>query len=442
MASSARDVDLETRPYRRESNEPEPASRAFPRVRWTDAKGTREIAVERPMLVGSAAKADVAIADPTVSRLHAELELRTDGLWVKDLGSRNGTFVDGVHVGSARVRPGASIRLGATELTLASEPTLRSVEVWPEDHYGGLVGKTPVMRELFATFARVAPLDATVLVLGETGTGKELAARALHDASRRASSPFVIVDCGALPENLLEAELFGHAKGAFTGAVGARPGAIESAEEGTVFLDEIGELPLSMQPKLLRVLESRTVRRLGEATHRKVNVRFVTATHRDLGAMVNAGQFREDLYFRLAVVPVHMPPLRDHLDDVPLLAERFLAGLPAGKRAEIVASLAGRSWTGNVRELRNFLERAVALGTARALALASADRAAPPASSAPPVPEPSSLVYAQPFREFREDAEREYVRRLAEAHRGNVTAMAEAAGLDRTYVYRLIRKYA
>ena len=251
------------------------------------------------------------IEDATVSRLHAELDPRRDGLWVRDLGSRNGTFVNGVRVVSARVPDGGRVQLGAASITLLPSPTSVSVELWPDTRFGPLVGKSVAMRELFATLARVAAVDATVLVSGETGTGKELVAEAVHGASPRAGGPFVVVDCAALPDQLLQSELFGHARGAFTGAETARAGAIESANGGTVFLDEIGELPLAMQPALLRVLESRTVRRLGETAHRKVDVRFVSATHRDLRAMVTAGAFREDLYFRhRASLPLVVPPLR------------------------------------------------------------------------------------------------------------------------------------
>jgi len=192
-----------------------------------------------------------------------------------------------------------------------------------------LVGSSPAMRDLFARLHRLAFSEASVLVQGETGTGKELVARAVHDASPRAGGPFVIVDCGAIPESLLEGELFGHAKGAFTGASGARKGVIEAADGGTLFLDEIGELPLTMQPKLLRVIESRSLRRLGEPAYRPVNVRFISATHRDLRLMVNERGFREDLYFRLSVLPITIPPLRERPADIPTLVEHFLAGTPA-----------------------------------------------------------------------------------------------------------------
>jgi transcriptional regulator with GAF, ATPase, and Fis domain len=345
------------------------------------------------------------------------------------------------------VPDGAKIQLGSTVIALDASPVTADVPLWPEPRFGALVGQSVVMRELFATLARVAATDATALIFGETGTGKERVAQAIHDASARASAPFVIVDCAALPEQLLQSELFGHAKGAFTGAAAARPGAIESADGGTVFLDEIGELPLAMQPALLRVLESRTVRRVGESAHRKVDVRFLSATHRDLRSMVAAGGFREDLYFRLAVLPVTVPPLRQRMDDIALLLEHFLPRTAPAERDALLPDLLDRPWLGNVRELRNFVERAATFGAQRALAMSE-----PTSTRAPltlPPPEPADLgadrevlaALEKPYREFRDDVERAYVERLLKRHRGNVSAAAQAAGIDRTYIHRLIRKH-
>jgi transcriptional regulator with GAF, ATPase, and Fis domain len=440
-------------------------SRTQPRITWSDTEGEHGAVLDGKVLVGSAPASNIVVHDPTVSRIHAELEPRDDGLWVRDLGSRNGTFVDGLQVTGARVPDGGTVRLGSTEFRVDYNPTQRRhVEIWPNAGFGKLVGNSVPMRELFATLARVSPMDSSALIYGETGTGKELVARAIHDASPRASKPFVVVDCAALPENLLDAELFGHARGAFTGAHGARAGAIESAEGGTVFLDEIGELPISMQPKLLRVLESRTVRRVGETAHRNVDVRFVSATHRDLLTMVNAGEFREDLYFRLSVIPLHVPALRDRKEDVSLLVSHFLrsAGGPAHITGELMRELSTRPWRGNVRELRNFVERARALGASEALAMTStSDREARPSIGAPaPPPSPSSpsipvaqpsvelndaRIFEQAYKDFRESwvdsGEKEYVRRLLLRHDRNVAAAAREAEVDRTYIYRLIRKH-
>ncbi|MBL8611564.1 MAG: sigma 54-interacting transcriptional regulator [Myxococcales bacterium] len=427
------------------------------RMSWTDRAGPHTVTVSERVVVGSADRARIVVADPTVSRLHAELELREDGLWVRDLGSRNGTFVRGVFVVEARLSSEREIRLGS--ITVAVEPAEAPAAApgWPSDSFGPLVGKARGMQRLYATLARVAPTEYSVLVQGETGTGKELVARAIHEASPRRQGPLVVVDCAAIPETLLESQLFGHARGAFTGAVAARVGDVEAANGGTLFLDEVGELPLSMQPKLLRVLESRTIRRVGESQARPVDVRVVSATHRDLLAMVNAGTFREDLYFRLAAIPVQVPPLRERVEDVPLLVRRFLPrGHDGVLPAELTAELAERRWPGNVRELRNFVERAVALGPREALALhraADARASAPsveaaveraPAEALPPNPF-AAVSLDQLYKDFREQwsdhGERVYLERLLDEHGGNVAAAAERAGLDRTHVYRLLRKH-
>jgi two-component system, NtrC family, response regulator GlrR len=443
-------------------------ARRHPQIAWSDALGDHTATIDRLMLVGSAKGADLAVADSTISRLHAELDPRRDGLWIRDLGSRNGTFINGIRVASARAPETAKIQLGSTVISLVPSPVASQVPLWPEARFGALVGQSVVMRELFATLACVAATDSTALIFGETGTGKERVAEAIHEASARARAPFVIVDCAALPEQLLQSELFGHAKGAFTGALAARPGAIESADGGTVFLDEIGELPLSMQPTLLRVLESRLVRRLGESAHRSVDVRFLSATHRDLRSMVAAGAFREDLYFRLAVLPVSVPPLRERMDDIALLLEHFLPRAAASERDDLLGDLLDRPWLGNVRELRNFIERAAAFGAQRALAMSAPSAARPPSLAPPPLPRPAidapssvlppplppprpsqgasdlgalAATFDKPYREFRDDVEREYVERLLKRHGGNVSAAAQAAGIDRTYIHRLVRKH-
>jgi transcriptional regulator with GAF, ATPase, and Fis domain len=418
-------------------------SRSWPELSWNDETGPRKCVITGRTTVGSAPGAQVRIADREVSRLHAELEPTDRGTWVRDLGSRNGTFVDALQVAAALLPDGAHIRVGGTDVVLRYPAEASPIELWPHDRFGGLIGASTPMRELFAQMSRVANADAPVLILGETGTGKELVARAIHDASARASGPFVIVDCAALASSLIEGELFGHARGAFTGAVTARAGSFEAAHGGTIFLDEIGELPLALQPKLLRALESRTIKRLGESDHRPVDARLVAATHRDLRRMVNAGAFREDLYFRVAVLPLVLPPLRARKGDIALLFRHFLAGRqpvePVSER-----ELAEMPWLGNVRELRNFVERACAIGAKDELQSSRATGEAP--AGAPAAAEASSPVtFDQPFKEFRErwidQGEREYLQRLLDRHGRNVPAAAEAAGLDRTYVYRLIRKH-
>jgi transcriptional regulator with GAF, ATPase, and Fis domain len=307
------------------------------------------------------------------------------------------------------------------------------------------------MRELFLRLSQFAPSEAAVLILGETGSGKELVARALHERSQRASGPFLVVDCGALPESLLESELFGHARGAFTGAAGTRLGVFEAAQGGTVFLDEIGELPLGMQPKLLRALESKTVRRLGEPDSRDIDVRFVAATHRDLHAMVSTGAFREDLFFRLSVLPVRVPPLRERAEDIPVLLSHFLGAAPQLPE-RLGSELRTYPWLGNVRELRSFAERVKALGADAAWALTCGAESPQllPSVAVPPVVTPHTRGFPPvdvgvPFKALREEwndhLEREYLSQLLASQGRDVTALARAAGLDRSYVHRLLRKH-
>ncbi len=442
------------------------ATRSVPHLEWNDDSGPRSANVDRRCVLGSAPHCDIIIADQAVSRVHAEIEPRDEGIWVRDLNSRNGTFVEGVRVESACVLHGFTIRVGATDLLVNyANAEHKPVESWPSDRFGPLMGRSQMMRELFATLARLSPLESCIMITGETGTGKELVARAIHQASLRAAGPFVVVDCATLSESLIEAELFGHTKGAFTGALMSRAGAIESADGGTVFLDEIGELPIGMQPKLLRVLESSTVRRIGESKHRSVNVRFVTATHRDLLSMVNRAEFREDLYFRLAVLPVRVPSLRERVEDINLLLEHFADGPPEWLTPSLLRALERRPWRGNVRELRNFAERARAIGPTEALSLSveSSDLREPITAiiqrppditmrvTPPPGPTPQNAItadapsFAQPFRTFKEQwmghGERAFLRILLERHGNNVAAAAKDAGIDRTHMYRLMRKY-
>ena len=431
-----------------------------PRLVWTDEGGERAAIVEDRVVIGATSKSGIFLRDNTVSRLHAELDPREDGLWVRDLQSRNGTWIDDVRVTGGLVPDGGVLRIGTTSIRVTYGPADSApVDVWPSSTFGPLLGESPKMRELFALLALIAKSEASALIQGETGTGKELVARAIHDASARKAGPFVVVDCAALAESVLDAELFGHARGAFTGAVGQRAGAFEAADGGTVFLDEIGEVPLALQPKLLRVIESRTVRRVGEVEHRAIDVRFVSATHRDLLAMVSQGLFREDLYFRLSVLPATLPPLRERPRDVAPLIAHFAArsGGALTISAAEVTHLAQHPWAGNVRELRNFVERALALGLERAMQSLDGGRVTlPPAAAAEEAPMtqrdsvegkdgPPHPSFDLSFREFRdawgEDGERRYVVHLLEKHARDTTRVAAAAQIDRSYVYRLMRKY-
>jgi DNA-binding NtrC family response regulator len=315
-----------------------------------------------------------------------------------------------------------------------------------------MVGRSASMREIFGLIERIAPTDATVLIEGETGTGKDMIARALHTLSKRANAPFIVVDCGAVAGTLIESELFGHEKGSFTGAVAARQGAFELASGGTVFLDELGELSLDLQPKLLRVLEQRELRRVGGSKTLKVDLRVVAATRKDLRSEVEKGKFREDLYFRLNVVPITAPPLRERREDIPLLIQHFLTklappGTPAPNLGDTTrAALMAHDWPGNVRELRNVIERAIALGTdpsALVAPLGDSLRSAPMA--APSGGESSEFEPGLSFRDTKEKwnevFERRYLTWLLRRAEGNISKAARDADMDRKYLHKLIRKY-
>lgn len=415
-------------------------ARKRPTLTWKDAGGAHSLVVETLARIGSAGACVIHVDDPTASRLHAEVELLDDGLWIRDLGSKNGTFVQDVLIDRARIPDGAAVRVGSTTLTVAYEKVPMPVDLWPEDHFHELIGGSPAMRELYMLVSKFAPLPDTVLIQGETGTGKELVANAIHQASPRAAGPMIVVDCGSATDELLESELFGHVRGAFTGADRPRAGSVEAAAGGTLFLDEIGELPLSMQPKLLRLLDTNTFRPIGDDTYRTANVRFVAATHRDLGSLVNQGAFREDLYFRIAALVVPVPPLRLRAEDIPALVTSFLPEKDHGALfAELVAEAMGRAWPGNVRELRNFVSRALVLRH-----LEQSHSGETPATSAGPA-RSVGVDTSLPLSESRERViasfEKAYVSHLLQKHERSIVKTAEEAGVSRSYIHRLILKY-
>lgn len=316
--------------------------------------------------------------------------------------------------------------------------------------FDNIIGKSPPMRQLFHVLARAAELDLTVLISGETGTGKELVAHALHHASARKGQPFIPVNCGALPADLIESELFGHAKGSFTGATDARRGLFEEAAKGTIFLDEIGELPLHLQVKLNRALENREIRRVGESQSRRFEARVVAATHRDLRAEVAAGRFREDLFYRLNAFPIALPALRERSEDIPVLAQAFLerAAKQFGRELavfdpETLRVLVGYPWPGNVRELQNAVERAVALTTGRTVVKESlpAELLASSPQSLPPAEQLARLPYREAIDIARERVSRDYLLALLQEFAGNVTRAAERAGMERESLHRLMKRY-
>ena len=384
-----------------------------------------------PVVIGSDPDADLVLADDTVSARHAEVRPTARGWMVRDLGSTNGVVIAEVRVAEATLDEHTRrLVLGESELEwkLYDDEVEHLLAPTP---FGGLVGDAPAMRELFALVEQAAASDSTVLVEGESGTGKEVLAEALHRASPRAGRPFVVVDCGAIAPSLVESELFGHEKGAFTGADRARAGALEEASTGTLFLDEIGELPLDQQVKLLRALEAREVRRLGADRAKPIDLRVVAATHRRLERLVAAGQFRADLYYRLAVIKVHVPSLRDRPEDILPLARRFVAELrpgldPAALLSDAVATaFAAHRWPGNVRELRNAVQRLVLVGE---LATDLRTPAAPP-------------EYETARREALDAFERDYCRTILAHAGGNVSRAAAIAGLSRQMLHRLLRRH-
>ena len=406
------------------------------------------------MTVGAGPENDLVLTDDTVSRHHLEIHPIADGARVVDLGSTNGTFVGGARVTEVTLSPGSRLKAGSTELLL--RPAEEEFEVAPstEDHFGSVLGKSLAIRKVFGILEKVADSSATVLLTGETGTGKGAFARAIHDKSSRRRKPFVVVDCGAIPAPLMESELFGHEKGAFTGAIAARRGAFEQADDSTVFLDEVGELPLELQPKLLRVLESGEIRRVGGEGVRKINVRIVAATNRDLNTEVAEGRFREDLYYRLAVIRVRIPPLRERSEDIPLLIRSFMevhGGDTDSLEQSTIAALQTYGWPGNVRELRNLVERSVLL-TGGQIRAPQPDNAGRPAARQPIGGDVRGALealttFTAPFKEAKdrllEHFEREYIRSLVEraGDGASISELARLSGLDRKHVRTLLDRH-
>ncbi len=396
------------------------------------------------LVIGTAEGNDLRLSDPTVSRFHLALERQHDRIVVDDRGSTNGTTVGAARFQSSRVevRAGTEIEIGSTRLKVSDGNVV--LEEHGPDQLGGLVGKTPAMRRLLAAVERVAASNVPVLILGESGTGKELIAQAIHERSRRADAPLVTLDCGALSPTLFSSEVFGHEKGAFTGADRQHAGAFERAETGTVFLDEVGELLADLQAALLGVLERRRFRRVGGKQEIGVDVRVISATHRDLFAAVNAGGFRLDLFYRLSVVVLEAPALRERKDDIPLLIEHFLR--ESGHTGpveqvfpnEAIEELSRHDFPGNVRELKNIVLGTLALGRSPAL-----DRR--PSGPSGAASDPVSGVLDLPYRQARdtlvEEFERRYLERLLQRSDDNVRQAAREARMNRSYLIELLKKH-
>jgi DNA-binding NtrC family response regulator len=395
--------------------------------------------------VGTARSNHLVMTDPTVSRFHLELVAGPDGVWVRDLGSRNGTWIGSVALELGRVPLGSELKIGRSVFRIL-DGAKKTVEAHAAPVFQGILGVDASMRRLMGTLQRVAIKNVPVLISGESGTGKELVARAIHAQSERAAQPFVVVDCGALTPNLLASALFGHERGAFTGADRRHIGAFERAHGGSVFLDEIGELSLEVQPQLLGVLERKRFLRLGGNQEIDVDVRVISATHRDLRSEVNRGTFREDLYYRLSVVNLNVPPLRERLGDLPLLAEHFLreAGSTAPFAevfsAQVLEQLARHNWPGNVRELRNFVEAMLAMGEAP-LSRVSRPHDDETRESFAFGESVLEMRYADARAAILSAFERYYLTHLLEVTKGNVSSAARAASMDRSYLIKLLQKH-
>jgi transcriptional regulator with PAS, ATPase and Fis domain len=402
-------------------------------------------AAGRTLLVGTADECDLVLTDDTVSRRHCEIELTETGFRVRDAGSTNGVRCAGLRVFDVTSAEPIELSLGETTLAVTPLAQTEDRERVIAQRFGDLLGASRKMRELFAELERLAKTSLSVLIEGETGTGKDLVAESIHRHSPRADGPYVVFDCSAVAPTLVESELFGHERGAFTGAASARSGVFEEAHGGTLFLDEIGELPKDLQPKLLRALEKREVKRLGARRAEAVDVRVVAATNRNLGAEIRAGNFREDLYYRIAGTRVFVPPLRERAEDIPMLIDHFLAlEAPQVSRASIPQQVwdmfSAHRWPGNVRELRNAVQRLVVMPE---LAVHASDEAANARATTPGGALGQVLEPLRVARRAAADAfERTYLRMLLERTQGNVTRAAAIAEVSRQMVQKLMRKHA
>ncbi len=417
------------------------------RVEEGPDRGRSVVASGETLSIGSAHGNDLILSDETVSRYHLELSRRQDRILVRDCGSTNGVQLGQAYLESATIPPGTLLSLGKTTIKIEDGETV-DLELTEEDHIGPVRGRTPEMRSLMARIQRAAKTDVSVLLLGETGVGKEVIARAIHESSPRAHHSFEVVDCGALMPTLIASELFGHEKGAFTGADRQHVGAFERAHGGTLFLDEIGELPPALQSALLGALERRTFRRVGGTTSIAVDVRVVCATNRDLRNEVNAGRFRQDLYYRIAVILLRIPPLRERAGDIPLLVEHFLQEVGHDGPIEevipdaVMQTLKVHHWPGNVRELRNFVEAALAMGEAPHLdEQLDQGEGGSTVFSTEALSRLVELSYKDARSALLNEFEVIYLNALMDRTKHNVSAAARGAKMNRSYLIQMLKRH-
>lgn len=431
-----------------------------------EGKSEEHVFDQDVVAIGAMDDNDLVLDDETVSRNHCRIFREGDQYLLSDLDSTNGTFINRVRVREAFLHENCTVTLGKTDIKFW--PVDEKLRIVPSDRdrYGDIIGRDRGMREIYSILEKIAPTDATVVIEGETGTGKEVVARTLHQQSRRKDGPFMVFDCGAVPENLIESELFGHEKGSFTGAISQRLGVFELANGGTVFLDELGELDIELQPKLLRVLEQREVKRIGGGKPNRVDVRVVAATNRNLEDEVKAGRFREDLFYRLTVVRLILPPLRERPEDIDLLAQHFLGNGNfnrdrfGGRRVNGFAPLVHErlrryKWPGNVRELHNVVERAVSFAEADTVELADLpEHIAYPRGTSDSLGADTNPGIAVPeggedfngtFKDAKEQwvtsFESDYIAQLLRRNSGNISHAAREADIDRKYFRKLMKKY-
>jgi DNA-binding NtrC family response regulator len=430
-----------------EGNNSEERAEFFLQVTDGPDKGlefTLDDSVPTRTLLGTSPACTLRLSDPSVSRRQAALQVVGGALRVTDLASTNGTFVNGVHIAEAHLYGGEVLRVGETQIRLHLRPEGGPRSLSTESRFGGLLGASLAMRKLYPILRRIADSDVPVIIEGETGTGKEVLAEALHEEGPRAEGPFVVFDCTATPENLLESALFGHERGAFTGAVATRVGVFEQADGGTLLIDEIGDLPLAMQPKLLRAIQRKEVQRVGGSRWIKTNVRIVAATRRDLDREVAAGRFRDDLFFRLNVARIELPPLRDRKGDVTHLASHFwdhLGGMNRPMPANMLARFEDYAWPGNVRELYNMVARFLALGDFASLG-SEAEASCLTSSETAREDSIERIIALQlPLPEARQrlvtEFEQRYLAHMLTLHGGNATKAAAASGIARRHFYTL-----
>ncbi|EKD51620.1 MAG: hypothetical protein ACD_62C00215G0004 [uncultured bacterium] len=417
-----------------------------------------ELGKKKIIRLGKKADNDIVVNDKTVSRYHSEIHFTDDNSYlVKDINSTNGTTINGMKVKEAYLSQGDLIEIGETKIEFQTYDESVQIEPSTTNIFGDMVGKSRKMRQIFGILERISQSQATVIIEGETGTGKELVARAIHQNSPRKDKPFIVFDCSSVAPNLIESELFGHTKGSFTGALRDRMGAFEAANGGTIVLDEIGELNLDLQPKLLRTLEQREIKRVGSTNSISLDVRLVSATNRNLKEEVKKGNFREDLYYRLSVVKIQVPSLRERLEDIPLLVEKILSVARFNKKQDgsfyvkrveddALKMLQRYQWPGNVRELTNILERAVSFSEDGMIKGAHLQYVFSEVESGEEATvRLQGIAMDMPFKEAKqavvEEFEKEYLQDLLQRNNGNVSKAAREAKIDRKHLRNLLIKY-